>query len=67
MAAGIYDRDRTFRDIIQAIYNRIARLEHPNSVHIGGAGTGFTLSVNTAGQLVASSDAANTVTVVALP
>lgn len=67
MAGGIFDRDRTYREILQAIVDRITRLERPNSIHYGGAGTGFTVYVDTAGRLVAASDAHATVTVIALP
>lgn len=67
MAAGINNRDRDLTDVFIAILDRLDRLERPISIHLGGAGTGFTISVNAAGQLVATSDLNATVTVLALP
>lgn len=68
MAIGINSRDRDLANVLQSILNRLTALEHPNSLRIGptpgitpiapGDNTGFTLSVNASGQLVATSDRA---------
>lgn len=68
---GIGTRDRTLDQILRSIFDRLARVEHPRSVHLGpiaidGSAPGFTLSVNPAGQLVATSDDGNP-TILALP
>lgn len=71
MAAGYNARSRSLDQILRAILDRLARVEHPRSVHYGpiaidGSAPGFTISVNPAGQLVATSDAGNP-TILALP
>lgn len=72
MAAGFNSRDRDFGEILQSILNRLSRLEKPISTHVGpiggaiGATPGYTISVNAAGQLIATSDN-GTITVIALP
>lgn len=71
MAAGYNARGRTLDQILRSIFDRLARVEHPRSVHYGpisidGSAPGFTISVNPAGQLVATSDKGNE-TILALP
>lgn len=71
MALGYNSRDRTLDQILRAIFDRLARVEHPRSVHFGpiaidGSAPGFTISVNPAGQLVATSDDGNA-TILASP
>jgi hypothetical protein len=72
MAAGFNARDRDLGDILQSILNRLTKVEKPISIHVGpiggaiGTTPGYTLSVNAAGQLIATSDN-GTVSIVALP
>lgn len=72
MANGINARDKTLGDVLKTIFDRLRRLEQPTSIHIGGIGgsigaiTGYTISVNDAGQLVSTSDG-GTVTVIGNP
>lgn len=71
MASGINSRDTTLPQVLRSIFDRLARVERPATLHIGpisisGSTPGFTLSVNSDGNLVATSDA-GTVTIVALP
>lgn len=72
MAAGFNRRDRDLGDILQSIMNRLTKVEKPITIHIGplggaiGTTPGYTLSVNAAGQLIATSDN-GLATVIALP
>lgn len=71
MAAGFNARDRSLNQVLRSIFDRLARVEHPRSVHYGpinidGSAPGFTISVNPAGNLIATSDN-GTVTILALP
>lgn len=73
MATGILSRDRALGDLLQSIINRIAKLEQPKVIHVGPIGgvvsplvPGYTLSINAAGQLIATSDN-GTVTLLANP
>lgn len=71
MARGEADRDRTLQALLRSIYNRLNRLERPVTLRLGGVGgavggMGYTLSVNSSQELVATSDS-GTVTVLASP
>lgn len=71
MARGEADRDRSLQAVLRNIYYRIAKLERPVTLRLGGiggaiGGQGYTISVNTSGQLIATSDS-GTVTILALP
>lgn len=71
MANGVNARNLSTTEVFRQLFKRLERLERPNSIHIGGVGgalggQGYTLSVNAAGQLTATSDS-GTVTILALP
>jgi hypothetical protein len=73
VAVGINARGTDLVAILRELLDRVSALEQPVSIRIGsvggtlpGAGMGYTLSVNAANELIATSDS-GTVTVVALP
>lgn len=72
MASGINSRDRTLPEVLRSLLDRVRRLERPVSIHLGGIGGavgpvgGYTISVDSAGQLIATSDGGTT-TIIALP
>jgi hypothetical protein len=73
MAAGFNRRDLGIQGVLNSIIDRLRRVEHPTSIHLGPIGgitgsptQGYTISVNAAGQLVATSDL-GTVTIIGLP
>lgn len=64
MAGGINTRDRSLDRILRTVYDRIRRLERPVSIHLGPIGgvignptsEGWTISVDSSNQLIATSD-----------
>lgn len=61
MAAGLTARERDIGKILNSLFDRIRRLERPSQLRVGGVGGavgghGWTISVNSTGQLVATSD-----------
>lgn len=68
MATGLTSRDRSLETVLRAIYLRLRRLESPKTIHLGGAGgtvggKGFTLSLDSNGNLVATSDSGTATTI----
>lgn len=59
MALGINTRDRDLAAILRTIFDRLRRLEHQTTTHIGGFAPGYTISIDQAGQLIATSDLGN--------
>lgn len=60
-------RPRTAAELIRDLDDRIRRLEQRTEVVIGLPPNAYLLSVNGAGQLVATNTTTNTTTVVAVP
>lgn len=63
MAVGINQNNKDLEDVIQDLLRRIAKLEKPITIHVGPVGGiiiggtgGWTLSVDTTGNLVATRD-----------
>lgn len=61
MASGQNARERDLSRLLNSMFERIRRLERPASVRVGGAGGavggyGWTIGVNSSGQLVATND-----------
>lgn len=73
MAAGINSRDVDLAQVLTSMLDRLAKLERPQSFHLGPVGgmlsasQGYTVSIDVAtGNLIATSDA-GTVTILATP
>lgn len=56
-------RETTFDGLLRSIFERLRRLERPSTIHLGGAGNGWTLSSDVNGNLVATSDTGTATTI----